>query len=274
MDAREGMIVGSVLLAICFLASAATHALEAAQPSVSVTTSSELPAFLDDDRLPALEEAWRASEQPPESETPQSALPDTTSSATEAAGEANTVRERAEALSRRFGAATGPAAQKTPPPVTIAPAVVPEPASEPNDPPTLLEVRPGSAQTAITVMPVIPARKSAMHAAKTDANAAIPAMPTETASTESDFSSEKLRLAAPPPPPESIPPLPRRAPTSRSEDGVETEAVVTHPKAARTYSASTTVTNPAAPPPDPMAALRGSILTNDLRAFGWNSQPK
>ncbi len=276
MGAKERMIVGSALLAICFLASASTHALEAAQSIAgSSGSSSELPAFLDDDRLPALEEAWRASEHPSEPETPPSTLPDATPPA-EAAGDATTVRERAEELSRRFWAKPGTAGQNASPPVAIAPAVVPEPASEPDEPPTISEVKPGNAQTATTVTPVIPARKSVMPAAKTRAktetNAQMP--PTNTASTQSDFSSEKLRLAAPPPPPESIPPLPRRAPASRGEDPVETKSVVTRPRPVRTYSASTTVTNPAEPPPDPKAALRGSILTNELRSFGWNSQPK
>jgi hypothetical protein len=27
-------------------------------------------------------------------------------------------------------------------------------------------------------------------------------------------------------------------------------------------------------PPDPKAALRGTVLTDKLGAFGWNSQPK
>jgi hypothetical protein len=271
MGAREGMIVGSVLLAICFLASAATHALEAAQSGAgSSGSSSELPAFLDDDRLPALEEAWRASERPSEPETTPSALPNATPSP-EAAGDATTVRERAEALSRRFWAKPGAAAQNPAPPVTIAPAVVPEPASEPREPPTIPEVKPGNAQTATTVTPVMPARKSAMPGAKTRTNAPYP---TDTASTQSDFSSEKLRLAAPPPPPQSIPPLPRRAPASRLEPAVETKSVVARPRPVRTYSASTTATNPAEPPPDPQAALRGTIMTNQLRSFGWNSQPK
>ena len=235
MGAREGRIVGSALLAICFLAPAGVRAMEPAQ----------LPDFLDDHRLPALEEAWRANEQSLE----------TAAEAHSAGAESETtVRARAEELSRRFGATTGPAAKTPPPSVTIPPAVIPEPESK---------------EAADT--PVMPARKSVMHPAKTGANAPYP---TDTASTQSAFAAEKLRLAAPPPPPESIPPLPRRAPKDRSEAGATAKkASVTRPKPTRTYSSTTSI-NPANPPPDPKAALRGTILTNELRAFGWDTQPE
>jgi hypothetical protein len=234
MGAREGRIVGSALLAICFLAPAGVRAMEPAQ----------LPDFLDDHRLPALEEAWRANEQSLE----------TAAEAHSAGAESETtVRARAEELSRRFGASTGPAAKTPPPSVTIPPAVIPEPESK-----------------EAAVAPVMPARKSAMNPAKAGAKAPYP---TETASTPSAF-ADKLRLAAPPPPPEAIPPLPRRRPNDRSEAGATaTKAAVTRPKPTRTYSATTSA-NPANPPPDPKAALRGTIMTNELRALGWDKQPE
>lgn len=261
MGAREGMIVGGALLAFSFLASAAPQALEPVQSGSSAGSSSApmLPAFLDDDRLPALQEAWRANVQGPETGA-LPAEPSPVANAPSAGDEsAATVRERAEELSRRFGVTTGPAAKTPPPSVTIPPAVIPA-AAQP-------EIKPGRAKAA--VKPVMPARKSAMHPANTDAN---PAYPTDTASTEKDFSAEKSRLAAPPPPPESIPPLPRRAPQSRSATAAATKASVTRPGPAHTYRSTTSV-DPTKPPPDPKAALRGTILTNELRAFGWNSQP-
>jgi hypothetical protein len=256
MGAREGMIVGSVLLAICFLASTAPRALEPVQPGMSVGASSALPDFLDDDRLPALQEAWRSGDGRSETalSAPQSALPVAMPSAIGAAS----VRERAEELSRRFGATTGAAPQTEPRSVTIPPAVVPEAA-------------PDSEQTAAPS--VMPPRKSAVQTAKTSANAPYP---TETASTQKDFTADKLRLAAPPPPPERLPPLPRRAPESRSVSLAPTKAVVARPRAARTYDTYSEAprAKPAVPPGDPKAALRGTILTNELHSFGWNSQPK
>jgi hypothetical protein len=124
----------------------------------------------------------------------------------------------------------------------------------------------------------MPPRKSAMNTTET---AAIPA---NTASTGGDFTADRLRLAAPPPPPEKVPPLPRRAPETRTAIAApKTRAVSTQPakaevtrptRSARTYSAAATRFNPADPPPDPKAALRGTIMTNELSSFGWNSQPK
>ena len=261
MGAREGMIVSSALLAICFLASAATRALEPVQPGADPSSAPSLPAFLDDDRLPALEEAWHASEQPPQTisqSAPQLALPAETSPVSEptAASDepATTVRQRAEDLSRRFDAATGPAAKTPPPSVTIPPAVVSEPAHP--------ETRPESKQAAVT--PAMPAGNAAMPPEKTGAIA-----PSTTA-----FAAERLRLAAPPPSPETIPSLPRRAPKDRRAAGATAKkAAVTRLRPTRTYSATTSV-NPANPPPDPKAALRGTIMTNELRSFGWNTQPK
>ena len=254
MGAREGMIVSSALLAICFLASAATRALEPVQPGSGPSSAPSLPAFLDDDRLPALEEAWHASEQPPQTisqSAPQLALPAETSPVSEptAASDepATTVRQRAEDLSRRFDAANGPAATTPPPSVTIPPAVVPEPAHP--------ETRPESKQAAVT--PAMPPEKTGAIAPSTTA-----------------FAAERLRLAAPPPSPETIPSLPRRAPKNRSDAGATVKkAAVTRLRPTRTYSATAGV-NPANPPSDPKAALRGTIMTNELRSFGWNTQPK
>ena len=255
MGAREGTIVGSSLLAMCVLASAVPYALEPVQPGLAISRASAqtLPKFLDDNRLPAFQEAWpngRPAEPSQPGSTLQSALPVLAPSA----DSATSVRQRAEELSRRFGAGTG----------------------------VIHDAAPETVPSRTVDNEVMPPRKSAMNATET---AAIPQSPTDVATTDGDFAHQKLRLAAPPPPPEKVPPLPRRAPETRTAivapkaRAVSTEparAEVTRPaRSARAYSAAAaTHFNPAAPPPDPKAALRGTIMTNELSSFGWNSQPK
>ena len=255
MGAREGTIVGSSLLAMCVLASAVPYALEPVQPGLTISRASAqtLPKFLDDNHLPAFQEAWpdgRPAEPVQPGSTLQSALPVLAPSADSASG----VRQRAEELSRRFGASTA-----------VVPDAVPE-----------------TVPSRTADNEDMPPRKSAMNTTET---AALPQSPADVATTDGDFAHQKLRLAAPPPPPDKVPPLPRRAPETRTAIAVPktrpvsrepARAEVTRPaRSARTYSAAATAHfNPAAPPPDPKAALRGTIMTNELSSFGWNSQPK
>jgi hypothetical protein len=125
-------------------------------------------------------------------------------------------------------------------------------------------------------------REAAMQSTET---AAIPQSPTDVAATDGGFANQKLRLAAPPPPPEKVPPLPRRAPETRTAISLpKTRAASREPareevarpaRPERTYSATATSRiSPVDPPADPKAALRGTIMTNELRSFGWNTQPK
>jgi hypothetical protein len=85
-----------------------------------------------------------------------------------------------------------------------------------------------------------------------------------------------------------MPPLPKqkRAPKARST-GTSSHGAEKSPEKSSSPSPAKTVIvrvkKPApAPalvqsgeaPPDPKAALRGTVLTDKLGAFGWNSQPK
>jgi hypothetical protein len=94
--------------------------------------------------------------------------------------------------------------------------------------------------------------------------------------TKNALIGEKLRLAAPPPLNEDIPPLPRRAPKARGSDASAPGSAkkVTTARVKKPVRANNSSNNNSQSPPDPKAALRGSILTNELGAFGWDTQPE
>jgi len=260
MGAREGMVVGSSLLAFCVVVSDVSRAMERVQPGASTTSSSgpALPHFLDDERLPALQEAWQAREHAPEAVAPQppqsvvapmkaptakepAAAPDDTAS----------VRQRAEELSRRFsaeGASSKPAGNAAAPSGTMSPAAVPQGPSDRDD--------------QVHAKPELPTRKkSETKTITTGAVTSAEVQPLDASvRTQSAMTTERFRLAAPPPPPEGIPPVPKRAPTA-------TKAVSARTRSIRSYTSRQKS-------PDPKAALRGTILPGELRAFGWNNQPK
>ncbi len=275
MVASKGMIVGGSLLALCWLTSAAPRAMEPDQADALPSTSSPsaLPAFLGDDALPALHEAWRAREgalqeltQPQQSVVPLQNVPAAvTPTPMTAEPNAGSVRQRAEELSRRFGA-DGAASQSNgakaaPASVTVPPAVAP--------------AAPVDQAKRVLAKPASPVRKQSVTKAFTTGAVTPQEVDPLDASvrTQSALSSEKLRLAAPPPPSDAIPPLPKRAPKVRGFSAVaprsEKAAVVRVKPFVRANSASTS----AEPRPDPKAALRGTIMTNELHSFGWNSQP-
>jgi len=252
MGAREGTIVGSSLLAICFLVSDASQAMEPVQlgPSMAASSAPALPAFLDDERLPAMQEAWQAHEQAPAA----------------AGGDTTSVRERAEELSRRFSVgATAKPTDNAAPAVATPTGVIPAASSD-------VGKQTGKQGVMAPVKPVMHARKALANGVEAGTTGSVSAPPQElSAATESALENEKLRLAAPMPPSEAIPPLPKRPPTIRAatEGSSVTNAAITRTAPVHTYRARS---NPNSS--DSMAALRGTILTNELHAFGWNSQPK
>jgi hypothetical protein len=187
------------------------------------------------------------------------------------------VRRRAEELSRRFSLGGEPPASEIEagrpsvmippaavPPVIIPPAVVP-PAVVPE-----ASLKPGKT----IVKPNPPTRTNSVTVPVTTGAVAPPEVQPLDASvrTQSAMATERLRLAAPPPPRVDLPPLPKRAPKVRSlraaaeAPGTATKAAITRARPARSYSSSQS-------PSDPRAALRGTVMTNQLRAFGWNNQP-
>lgn len=315
MGARNGIIVGSTLLAICCLAFGRTSAMERGQPGAFASSSVEaLPSFLDDERLPALQEAWRAHEPSsaallprdndrPSQFAPAATIPDDPMAAARAAmkrakqsgQDDQSVRRRAEELSRRFGAGAGTNASEaktaaSPDPQTTS-------AQSPSEPQAAAEVKttttpvgavqsapaskaapvaeaPAVAVPATPVIPVMPAPKARMLTASVGATGSVTPPKTKlSAAYESAFVEEKLRLAAPPPP-QRTPPLPLRAPKYAAEPKHPTQTVmrtvVRHQApVARSYAAPRRGEQG-----DPLAALRGTVLTTQLRSFGWNSQPK
>jgi hypothetical protein len=284
MGARESMIVGSTLLAISFLASTAAPAMEPMQPNAPASTAAGLPSFLDDESLPALQEAWRTREQvpdqpipapqprealqntPPATSAPPATAPDPMAAARAAIERVNgpgrddvSVRRRAEELSRRFSLGAQPSAPDAapaPPSVMIPPAVVPEASLERGR--TIVKPNPPTRTNSVTV-PVTTGAVPPPEVQPLDASVR----------TQSALATERSRLAAPlppPPPAANIPPLPRRAPNIRAA------VAVPSPTAPRTVTRS--YMRPNAAGGDPKAVLRGTVLTNQLRAFGWNNQPQ
>jgi len=284
MGFREGTIVGSTLLAIGFLVGDVAYAMEPVQPSGPAPSA--LPSFLDDERLPVLQQAWRAREQrqqgapqqsdealrkgPPAFDDPMAAARAAMVRAKQLGRDESSVRQRAEELSRRFGAGTSaPVAETSPPSVTIPAAVVSEASTDQGE----KHAKPEP----------LPLKKSVTERVTTGALAPQPEVQPLDASvrTQSVLAMERLQLAAPPPPPEVMPPLPKRAPkvvslgaaagatgTARKAEPSATKAAVTRVRpASRAYSSRQRSS-------DPKAALRGTILTNQLGAFGWNNQPE
>jgi hypothetical protein len=286
MGGRESTIAGSTLLAICFLAGGAVRAMEPAQSSMSAASVQALPSFLSDERVPALQEAWQASAEAsqkarsqqgeaiqfsaPVADDPMHAPRAATERAKQPGRDDASVRRRAEELSRRFGAGSatsGRAAKKAPPSsVATAPVV---PAKQSSEAPR------SDAQQQVAATPETPVRKKIVAETKmvVTTGALSPAQEVQpldaSVRTQSAMTTEKLRLAAPPPPSDATPPLPKRAPKihEAAATAPPTTAAIGHTRPARSYAGPRE-------PADPMAALRGTVLTKELRSFGWNSQPK
>jgi hypothetical protein len=256
---------------MCLLMSGTAHALEPAQSRASTSSlpALSLPAFLDDKRVPDLHEAWQAQVQPAPQQEPQvvdgnapvaPAANDASMSAARAAmqraanGEAANVRQRAEELSRRFGA--GDAASE---PVGSIDRPSAAAAATAGTPPT-----PEVKQVIVPPLDTGAGAKTvdakAVDAKAVDAKAAALGTSARPKSPAIDV-SQKLRLAAPPPA-RKVPPNPVRAPrdtASITEPPSKVGGPVARPVPARKSSSKADVT--------------GDILPTGLRSFGWDTQP-
>jgi len=233
MGVRENTIVGGSLLMMCVFLCGRAAAMEPDKSGLPRQSSpaAALPTFLDDDRLPDLQEAWhqRASEAKgapsANGEAAMSAARAGMKRADQTNQEEGVVRQRAEELSRRFGAAGRPAAGVSERPNTtgaIPTAGGAEPqAAEPGDT--------GAADASATAE--LPAAASPENPPGTEAPMSVGVPP------------------APVRPPKSAAdrPSPRRAKRARAEAG----------------SASA-----------PSNKAGADFFPNNIRSFGWNSQPQ
>ncbi len=265
MGASESTFVGGSLLAVCLLVSGAAHAMEPAQSRASTSSlpALSLPAFLDDKRVPDLQEAWQAHVRAPQAEprvedgnvavapvandASMSAARAAMQRAGQTSSEAANVRQRAEELSRRFGAG-GVAAE--PVGSIERPSAVATPAAIAATPPTPLGKQ-------VVVAPL----DTGAGVGTVKAKAAAPG--TSAPARQDIDMGQKLRLAAPPPP-RDIPPTPVRAPRATASI-TEPPNKVGGPPVARSVPARKSSRK---------VDVTGDVLPTQLRAFGWNAQPE
>jgi hypothetical protein len=263
MGAGGSTFVGGSLLAACLLVSGAAQAIEPAQTRASTKSlpALSLPAFLDDERVPDLQEAWQAQVHVPQeasraeadnvpkapaAKDPMSAPRAAMQRADEESGEAANVRQRAEELSRRFGAA-GPASEpvgsieRPSPAAPSATGAAPEPPTRGRN---------------VVVAPLDTGAGDKANAKAAALGAPVPA------TTKKVDMGQKLRLAAPPPA-RKVPPNPVRAPRGTASISEPPSKVGGPP----TRSA------PARKTP-PKVDVTGDVLPTQLRSFGWNAQPE
>lgn len=285
MHAREVRHLCRSLLAAGVLAGTAGPVL-AQSPSPFATPDFRqfvegLPQFLDEERVLDLHRAWRLRAEHSASPSEDASAMSTARAAMERrkamAQRAPEVRQRAEALSRLFGATATEAevaAEEAPAPATITTA-------------TTAPARPATEARGDAVKPAATGSVPAKPVATTVATSPTPAVepaedaPTQTAKARDDTpldppygvggplpdaddladapeATETGTLPVTAKPAASMPPLPVRAPeTSAQKSG----AVVT-----TTRSASRT---PHRSKPDP-----AYVFPDQLRAFGWNTQPE
>ncbi|KAB2939358.1 MAG: hypothetical protein K8F92_16200 [Hyphomicrobium sp.] len=250
-----------VMLAATGLVSSA-GAMELSQSSAPASAEApgfSLPAFLDGARLPDLQEAWRAhfgfageptaapSVEPaaapaaPTDDANLEAARQTLSRAEQLDREAAAVRERAEELSRRFGADASDTAPSNSP-ASAAPA---ETAS-------IGSSNAADAAAPVTEQVLAPAGD---EAAMVD-QAPVPANPVAKASAATDDAPVIEDMATKP------------AKRAKSEPAPAGRAVQSAARKAAPVVSDFLNVDPAAPKPeaDPM-------MPTELRAFGWNAQP-
>jgi hypothetical protein len=261
MGASKRTFLGGSLLAMCFLLTGTATALEPDQSGVPPQSSPPLPAFLDDKRSGDLQEAWRAreaeakeapqpqgsgaSEEPAPKETEaMSAARDAMKRVGEANRQAPAVRQRAEELSRRFGADAG----EIPSAAVVAPATSGEPPAG------------QGGQTVVTAPE--PAREgdAAADAEPAGGGGATAALP-EPAPEPPDAATQRRPPVPVARPNVHIPPLPLRAPRAVTQD-----AAMRHYRPA--------VGSLPATAPAPADNGRVEVFPPYIRAFGWNSQPQ
>ncbi|MCZ7594887.1 MAG: hypothetical protein M5U16_08190 [Hyphomicrobium sp.] len=247
-----------VMLAATGLVSSA-GAMELSQPSAPAPAEAPgftLPAFLDGARLPDLQEAWRAhfgfageptaspSVEPvaaPADDPNLQAARATLSRAEQLDREAAAVRERAEELSRRFGAEGGDNG------TTNAPA-----SAAPAETASIGSSNAADAAAPVTEQVLAPAGD---EAAMVD-QAPVPANPVAKASAATDDAPVIEDMATKP------------AKRAKSEPAPAGRAVQSAARKAAPVVSDFLNVDPAAPKPeaDPM-------MPTELRAFGWNAQP-
>jgi len=268
MSASESKFV-RVSLFVMFVAatSGAAAAMEQGRPGASAATSPALtlPTFLDEDRLPALQEAWRAREGAPEvvSEPlgaqvriePAASEGEAEGAAMSAAraamrrvGEASrqapAVREAAEELSRRFSAISEPAeAGPAPSSVVVSTAIAEGADADRADEAAEGAVTSGAGAgnaAPVTTTSALPEAAMRPNSARIDEGPAVAVAP----------KSRKV----------IIPPLPLRAADAKTD---------ADQRPARNTN-SVAVARPEGPP---VTAARREVFPPYMRAFGWDSQP-
>lgn len=286
MRASENTVAGVSLFVLLMIAGGAAAAME---QNGSVTASSpppawKLPAFLDAERLPVLQEAWRATETdtevaapatPQAEQDPMSAARAAIKRLGDATRQAPAVRQAAEELSRRFSVISGPSSEAG---VVVTTTVGEKPAAE------------ASRQDAEEAAAVAADGAAPLHvAAPVTATSAIP---------EAEMRPQSAHLDPIPPldmSPGTVaetPPLPVRAPEATAPPKTKTKAKTAKSKAKPTKTASTAEKKPAqkstsTPPIEPssmtaepppaadasVVAGRREVFPPYMRAFGWDDQP-
>lgn len=265
MNAYESARLLAMLAATGLVSSAGAMELsQSSAPAAAEAPGFTLPAFLDGARLPDLQEAWRAhfgfageptaapSAEPVAAPAAATDDPDlqaareTLSRAEQLDREAAAVRERAEELSRRFGAEGGDTAA-TNAPASAAPA---ETASIGSD-------TAADAPASVSEQALEPAGEAGGEAVRVDPAADVSANPVAKASAATDNAPVIEDMATKPAT------RVRAVVTSASRREVMQSAVRKPPSGIGLLKV-----DPSAPKPeaDPM-------LPTELRAFGWNAQP-
>jgi hypothetical protein len=268
MGSSKRTFLGGSLLAMSFLLTGAVSALEPDQSGAPPQSlpARPLPAFLDDKRSGDLQEAWRAREAeakeaprpqgsgaPGEPESQETEAMSAARDAMKRVGEANrqapAVRQRAEELSRRFGADAG----EIPGAAVVPPAVSGEPPAGQGE------------QTVVTAPEPTREGDAAAEAQPAGAGGATAALPEAAAETQGAATTARppvpvARTSAHIPP---LPPLPLRAPRAVTQDA-----------AMRHYRPAAGSLPAAAPAPAPAGNGRVEVFPPYIRAFGWNSQPQ
>ncbi len=240
---RNARLMGVLVVAGLASAAAAMELNQSPAPASAEAPAFVLPAFLDDARLPDLQEAWRehfsavttAADPAPPASTPEGSALETASDALTRAEkvsiEAVSVRERAEELSRRFGAEAAETKTAAPGAPTETASIDKDGGAADATPPVIEhELAPASDEaTVIGEAPATPMRKAA---AMTDDAPVIEDMATKPVA--------RAKSSAPA----------RQAAAGRKPLAVRTVVDTGPPKPQET-----------------------TLIPTELRALGWSAQP-
>jgi hypothetical protein len=246
----------SVLVVSIIVGGGPASAMEPAKvPAASSSPSLSMPSFFDGNRVTDLKDAWRGSAAPasPTGENPaggpplpndDAALAEAKAAmlrAEEAGRDAAAVREKAEELSRRFGAETAPAANDaTPTAVSDTSTGSIEPSRADLPPPSALGAPPPADQA--------------------DAKEPI----AEPNSNEVATPEATTSLVA-------IPDLPAKKDAARAQDTKAKTAAVQAPQTKSKAAVGEGVPSGVKTTPGP--SNKADVMPANMGAFGWNSQP-